>query len=218
LGKEDMQENQVLVSSFTAEGEEKGRLALPAETFGAKVNVFAVSEVVRNHLANLRQGTASVKGRSDVSGGGRKPWRQKGLGRARSGTNTSPVWVGGGRAFGPRPRDYSYRVPRKLKRVALRSALSSKVKEGNLITIEEPRWETPRTKQVAELVAKLGLSGKKCLMVLSETKEAVVKSVRNLPDVRTINSQELNAFEVADCQVVVFTEKALERFMEVHKV
>jgi large subunit ribosomal protein L4 len=152
-----------------------------------------------------------------VRGGGRKPWRQKGLGRARAGTNSSPIWVGGGRAFGPKPRDYSYRLPKKVKRLALHSALSSKVKEEALFTIEDMSWEQPRAKRMAELLSKLGLAGKKCLLVLSETDENIVKSARNIRGVRTINAEELNAYEVANCHTVLFTERAMERFREVHK-
>ena len=173
-----MEENQVLVTSFTAQGEEKGKYALPGDVFGAKINVFAVSEAVKNHLSNARQGTAAVKGRSDVRGGGRKPWRQKGLGRARAGTNTSPIWVGGGRAFGPKPRDYSYRLPKKVRRLALHSALSSKVKEEALFTIEDMSWEQPKAKRMAELISKLGLAGKKCRVRCMELDRIAARSGR----------------------------------------
>jgi len=200
---------------FSAEGEERGTTELPEHLFGASVNEHVLYEAVRSYLACQRQGTASAKSKGEVSGGGRKPWRQKGTGRARAGANTSPLWVRGGCVFGPTPRDYGYELPRKLKRLALKSALTTKANEEAVAVIEPPALSEPKTREMAKYFAKLGVAGKKCLLVTGTLDENLQKCIRNLPYINTILSNQLNAYVILDCDRLLLTPDALQKMKEV---
>ena len=195
-------------------GKELGKFTLPPALFGVEVNEHVIYEYVRNYLANQRQGTSSVKTRATMSGGGKKPWRQKGSGKARAGTNTSPVWVGGGRAFGPHPRDYSYSIPAKVKRLALKCALSAKAKEDSIYLLDNLTLESPKTKEMARIINDLGLGGKKCTLILASMDKNISLSVRNIPHVRPRLAANLNAYDLIDSEAVVFTHDALTKLIE----
>jgi large subunit ribosomal protein L4 len=199
---------------YAKDGSEKGTAVLPDELFGQQVNEHLLWLSVKRHLGNQRQGTAKVKGRGEVSGGGRKPWRQKGTGRARSGSNTSPLWPGGGRAFGPEPRDHRTEMPKQQRRAALTSALSLRAGENAVTVIEPLAMESPKTREVAELLIKLGLQDKRTLLVLDKADEAVVKSCRNLRNLRTTLAHQVNAYDLLHCDAVLVTQPGLERMKE----
>jgi large subunit ribosomal protein L4 len=201
---------------YSAAGEEIGAVPLPETAFGQQVNVHVLWEASRCFLANQRQGTAKVKTRSEVSYSGKKPWRQKGTGRARSGTRGSPVWVGGGRAFGPKPRDYGYELPRKVRRAAIVSALSQKASEGAVLVIDAITLEEPKTKQVAALLRSMGLDGKKCLIVVPEVDPTLTRCAKNIARVCTRPASSLSAHEVIDSEAVVLVGEAAGRIEEVY--
>ena len=200
---------------YALDGSEKGTATLPDELFGQQVNEHLLWLSVKRYLGNQRQGTAKVKSKGEVSGGGKKPFKQKGTGRARQGSNTSPLMPGGGRAFGPRPRDYRTEMPRAQRRKALMSALSLKASENAITVLEPIRFEAPKTRQMADVVRKLGLTGKKALLVLEEANENVVKSCRNLRNLRTTLAHQVNPYELLNCDVLLVTEAGLERMKKV---
>ncbi|MFH0778772.1 MAG: 50S ribosomal protein L4 [Candidatus Eisenbacteria bacterium] len=200
---------------FSAQGEERGTAELPEHLFGATVNEHVLYEAVRNFLAARRQGTVSTKSRGEVSGSGRKPWRQKGTGRARAGSNSSPIWVRGGVVFGPKPRDFSYELPKKVRRLALKSALTIKARDEAVMVIEPPVLAAPKAKEMASFLAKLGVAGKKCLLVTDSRDENLLKSVRNIPYVKSVPSSQLNAYVLLDCERLLLTPDALQRIKEV---
>jgi large subunit ribosomal protein L4 len=193
---------------YTTAAEQKGSYALPGE-FDGTVNEDVLYHAVRAYRNNRRQGTASTKTRAEVSGGSRKPWRQKGTGRARQGTTRAPHWTGGGIAFGPRPRSYQTDLPRKVKRLARQSALNARAGEGALVVIEGFGIESPKTRQLAELLDKLGLEGQKVLLLTSEHRSAVYLSGRNLPSVHVMPFADVSAYEVLWSDAVVVEEAAL---------
>jgi large subunit ribosomal protein L4 len=170
---------------------------------------------VKRHLGNQRQGTAAVKSRALVSGGGKKPFRQKGTGRARQGSNTSPLMPGGGRAFGPQPRDYRTDLPRQQRRAALASALSLRASEDAVAIVDRLALESIKTARVAEVLKSLGLDKKRTLLVVGEHDETLWKSCRNIRNLTTTIADRLNAYELLDCEAVVLTSAALERVKEV---
>jgi large subunit ribosomal protein L4 len=170
---------------------------------------------VKRHLGNQRQGTAAVKNKGLVSGGGKKPFRQKGTGRARQGSNTSPLMPGGGRAFGPRPRDYRTEMPRRQRRVALASALSAKAADHAVSVVELPALDAPKSARIAALLKTLGLGDKRTLLVLGAADEHVVKSCRNLRNLRTTLAHQINPYQLLDCEAVLLTPDALSRVQEV---
>src|SRR5439155_19292975 len=182
---------------------------LAAELFEAPVNVPLMHQVVVAGMAAVRRGTHSTKTRAEVSGGGRKPWRQKGTGRARHGSIRSPIWTGGGIAHGPRPRDYSMRVNKKMKRVALRGALTDTLQSGKLAVIDELTFEEPRTKEAIEVLEALELRGR-ILLVLPEPEEVAERSFRNLPYVRITFSRSLSVYDLIAADRVLFTRAALD--------
>ena len=197
----------------TFDGEEKGVKPLPEGTFGVRPNRQAVYETVKYLLANQRQGTSSTKTRHEVKGSGTKPWRQKGTGRARSGTRTSPLWVGGGRIHGPSPRNHSIKVPKKVRRLALRSVLSDKASRGAVTVLEDlPALEAPKTKPFAQFWGRVAPEGEKCLLVVDRFDENLFLSIRNLPRlyVSTVNS--LNTYDALNVGRIVFTSGALAVF------
>lgn len=189
---------------------------LPESIFNTEVNENVIYESVKEYLANQRQGTHSTKTRIEVSGGGRKPWRQKGLGRARAGTNRSPLWVGGGVTFGPKPRDYSYKINKKMKRSALKSALTLKAKEGKIFVITDSEMEMPKTKIMAELTKSMEIRrDQKKLFVFDKYAPVAYKSVRNMEGALPVMSHELNTFIIMNADFVIITEEALNKINEV---
>lgn len=188
-----------------------GRTNLSDEIFGLRANPSVMHEAVINFLANQRQGTHATKTRGLVSGGGRKPFRQKRTGRARAGSIRSPLWRGGGVVFGPQPRDYSYSLPRKVKRLALRTALSEKLSIGEVIVIDNLSTEKPRTKEMVETLKKLGLNGKSVLIVLSEKEDSIALSVRNIPGVSVTRATDLNPYDVIAYNTLLMTKEAAVR-------
>jgi large subunit ribosomal protein L4 len=202
---------KLTVPVFSLLGVKVGTVTLPEEVFGVKVNEAILSQAVRVYQANQRTGTSSTKTRAEVKGGGRKPWRQKGTGRARQGSIRSPQWRGGGIVFGPKPRDYSLDLPKMLKRVALRSALTSK--KEDLVVVNEWKLSAPKTKKIATTLKKLNLSGK-TLFVLPEFDENVFRASRNIPTLRVRRATDLNALEVVSADKLVFDKEAIKKLAQ----
>jgi large subunit ribosomal protein L4 len=200
---------------YGADGAEKGTTALPDELFAQPVHEHLIWLAVKRHLGNQRQGTAAVKNKALVSGGGKKPFKQKGTGRARQGSNTSPLMPGGGRAFGPRPRDYRTEMPRKQRRAALISALSLKATESAVCVLEELTAGAPKTARVAGVLRKIGLEGKRTLLVVGAQNEAVWKSVRNIDKLNTTLAHQLNTYDLVNAEALVLTQDGLARVKEV---
>ena len=201
---------------YGLDGVEKGTAALPDELFAQPVHEHVLWLSVKRHLGNQRQGTASVKNKAAVSGGGKKPFKQKGTGRARQGSNTSPLMPGGGRAFGPRPRDYRTELPKQLRRVALVSALSLRASENAVAVIEGIAVDKlPKTAKVVGVLKQLGLYGKKTLLVVGQQNDTVWKSVRNLRHVNTTLAHQINAYDLMDCEQLLLTQDGLARMTEV---
>ena len=190
-------------------GASVGSVELPEAWFTGEVNVGVMHQVVTAQLAAARQGTHKTKTRGEVAGGGRKPWRQKGTGRARHGSTRSPIWVGGGTAHGRTPKDWSVRVNKKVRRVALRSALTDRAANDLITVVRDLRFEVPRTRDAVAALAALGAEGR-VLVVLADHDEATLRSLRNLPKVRTIVVDQLNTHDVVVSDVVVIDEAALE--------
>jgi large subunit ribosomal protein L4 len=196
---------------FEKDGTRAGTVDLPKSLFDVEVNEFAVHEAVVAYLANQRQGTVNTKERSDVSGGGKKPWRQKGTGRARAGTIRSPLWRGGGTVFGPHPRDYRLGIPKKLRQLARKSALNARAREGALLVVDALAYEKPKTKAFAELLAKLGVAEQKVLVLTADSPAAhnVYLSGRNIPGVRVARFADATAYDVLWSDAVVVEAPAL---------
>lgn len=192
-----------------ANGKKVGTADVSDAVFAIEPNVFAMHQVVRSQMAARRQGTHDTKGRSEVSGGGRKPWRQKGTGRARQGSIRAPQWRGGGVVFGPTPRSYAFKVPNKVVKLAMRSALSAKHAEGVLHVIDGFGFEKPSTKQAAAVLEKLGIAGR-CTVVVANDDVNAILSLRNLPKVRVITASEANTYDLVDNTALLFTRPALE--------
>jgi len=197
------------------DGSESGKCDLPAALFAAEINEAAVHEVVVAYMANQRQGTAKAKGRSDVSGGGRKPYRQKGTGRARAGTIRSPLFRGGGVVFGPHPRDFRIKPNRKVKRLALRSSLSSRAADGDIHVIEAIAFDAPKTKAFTGVMKKMNAYGGKILLVLDKPDMNTIKSARNVPNVRVTLAEMVNPYEVLWADKIVMTRDAMKKMEEV---
>ena len=200
---------------YGLDGGAKGETALPDALFSQQVHEHLLWLSIKRHLGNQRQGTAKVKARGEVSGGGRKPWRQKGTGRARSGSNTSPLWPGGGRAFGPKPRDYRTELPKGQRRQALVSALSLKAGENAVTVLDSISFDAPKTAAMAQLLGKIGLGDKRTLLILDKADENVIKSCRNLKNLRTTLAHQVNAYELLHCDAVLVTTGSLDRMKEV---
>lgn len=201
------------VAVFNMEGKQVGELELNDAIFGVEVNQDLMHKVVVSQLANRRQGTVATKNRAAVRGGGRKPWRQKGTGRARQGSIRSPQWVGGGVVFGPTPRDYSYRLPKKARRAALKSALSAKVEAGNIIVLDQLTVEEPKTKVMANMFKAFDVQ--KPLVITAEWDTNVELSTRNIPGAVVAKSQGLNVYDILNSQKVVITKDAVTKLEEV---
>jgi large subunit ribosomal protein L4 len=203
------------VGLYSAAGEKRGSLELPEALLAPRFHEHAVYETVKSYLANQRHGTHKTKTRHEVSGQKSKMYRQKGTGRARAGSATSGVRVGGGRIFGPRPRDYSYQIPAKVRRLALKSALTDRAGCEALFVVEDFELEAPRTRTVASMFKSMGLDGRRILLVSRTAKENLVRSVRNLRAAHVSNVGELNAYQVMQADVVVFTRSGLDALVEV---
>jgi large subunit ribosomal protein L4 len=199
---------------FSSDGKELGTVELPADVFEAEVNEHLIWEAVKRHLENQRQGNAMAKNRALVSGGGRKPWRQKGSGRARAGSNTSPLWPGGGVAFGPKLRNWSLAMNAKARKSALKGALTSRARTGDVIVMDAPELAAPKTKTLATLLGTVGLADRKVLWVFDEPGESVLKSSRNLDRVTTSESRTLNTYALMNCDCLVLSEAGLKRLTE----
>ncbi len=203
------------VSVYNMEGKEVGTIELSDAIFGVEVNEHLVHLAVVQKLANKRQGTQKAKTRSEVSGGGRKPWKQKGTGHARQGSTRSPQWTGGGVVFAPAPRDYSFKMNKKEKRAALKSALTDKLQNNNLIVVDELKMDDKKTKRFAEVMVNLKAT-RKALVVLSEKDENVVLSARNLPEVKTAFTNTINVYDVMNARTLVLTKDAVTKIEEVY--
>ena len=202
------------VSVYNIEGKEVGSIELNDAVFGVEVNEHLVHMAVVNQLANNRQGTQSAKTRSEVSGGGRKPWRQKGTGHARQGSTRAPQWTGGGIVFAPKPRDYSFKMNKKEKRIALLSALSSKVAESKIVVLDEFKLDEIKTKKFVEVMNNLKV--KNALVVLEGENKNVVLSGRNIPSVKVTATNEINTYDVLKYTTLVVTKAAVEKLEEVY--
>jgi large subunit ribosomal protein L4 len=194
---------------YNTKGQSVGKVELDKKVFDGEVNEAILHQVIRMYEANQRQGTADTKTRSEVRGGGKKPWKQKGTGRARAGTSRSPLWKGGGKIFGPHPRDYSYSVPKSVKRLALISSLNAKVKDNDVIVLDDLKLEKPKTKEFAAMLGKIKAE-QKPLVVLENKDQAVIRASRNIAALLLRDYKALNAYEVLKQKKVVITQKALE--------
>lgn len=203
------------VAVFNIEGKQVGQLDLSDRVFAAEIKPHLMHEAVTMYLARQRVGTAATKTRTMVRGGGRKPWRQKGTGRARQGSIRAPQWKGGGVVFGPLPRDYSYSMPKKARRAALRSALSAKTQNQGIIVLDSWQVDAPKTKHVVEVLKNLSVAGKKILIVTGDSNILLYKSARNIPSVGTIAAQDLNTYEVLKNDILVMTKDAVAKVEEV---
>ena len=195
-------------------GKVVGEIELSEAVFGVEVNESVVHDVVKNHLANLRQGTQSALTRAEVSGGGRKPWRQKGTGRARQGSTRAPQWTHGGIVFAPKPRDYSYTLNKKTRRLALKSALSAKAAEACIVVIDSIKMEAPKTKEFAAFLNAVGVQGK-ALVVTAAADQNVVKSGRNIPGCEVTFANLLNVYDIVNASKLVVDKAALATIEEV---
>ena len=202
------------VSVYNMEGKEVGKLDLNDAIFGVEINEHLVHLAIVQHLANMRQGTQKAKTRAEVSGGGRKPWRQKGTGHARQGSTRSPQWTHGGVVFAPVPRDYAFKLNKKEKRLALKSALTSKVADGKLMVIDELKFDEIKTKKFAEVMD--NLKAVNALVVINENDKNVVLSARNLPDAKTILTGNMNVYDIMKAGTVVLTKDAVSTIEEVY--
>ncbi len=202
------------VSVFNMDGKEVDKIDLSDAVFGVEVNEHLVHMAVQQQLANNRQGTQKAKTRSEVSGGGRKPWRQKGTGHARQGSTRSPQWTGGGMVFAPVPGDYTFKMNKKEKRAALKSALSSRVAENKLIVLDELKLSEIKTKEFAKVMKNLNLD--KALVVISGTDENIQRSAANIPTVKTASTATINVFDVLKYNTVVLTKDAVKTIEEVY--
>ncbi len=202
------------VSVVNMEGKEVGTIELNDAVFGVEVNEHLVHLAVVQQLANLRQGTQKAKTRSEVSGGGKKPWRQKGTGHARQGSIRAPQWKGGGIVFAPVPRDYSFKLNKKEKRAALKSALTSKVQDNKLIVVDELKLDEVKTKKFAEVLG--NIKAVKALVVTEEKNDNVILSARNIPGTKTTVADNMNVYDVLNAGTVVLTKAAVANIEEVY--
>ena len=199
---------------YDMSGKQVGEIELSAAVFGIEANQAVVHDVVKNHLANRRQGTQSALTRAEVSGGGRKPWRQKGTGRARQGSTRAPQWTHGGIVFAPKPRDYSYTLNKKVKRLAIKSALSAKAAENNVVVIDSIKMDSIKTKTFANFLNAVG-AAKKPLVITAEADQIVVKSGRNIPGCEVTFANLLNVYDIVNANKLVVDKAALAKIEEV---
>lgn len=203
------------VNVYNMQGELVEEMELSEEIFGVEINEHVVYEVVKNQLANRRQGTQSAKTRAEVRGGGRKPWRQKGTGRARQGSIRSPQWKGGGVVFAPKPRDYSYSVPKKVRRLALKSVLTDKLQNNEMIVVDQLSFDAPKTKEMKKVLANLK-ADKKALIVMAEKDANVIRSANNIPNIATTLVNTINVYDILKYNSFIITKEAVKRVEEVY--
>ena len=208
-----MAAQETSISVLSAQREKVGEIFLPAVISEQPQREHLLFETVRMQLAKRRSGTAATKTRAQVRGGGRKPWRQKGTGRARAGSNRSPVWVGGATVFGPQPRSYAYRMPRSARKIALRAALAQKLRQDEVVVIDAIQFDEPKTKQMVILLAQLEM-GDSVLLVLADADVNVQKSARNLPGVKVLLSQGLNVYDLLRYRKMLVTQAAMQQISE----
>lgn len=202
------------VAVYNIEGKEVEKLELNDSVFGVEINEHLVHKAVVGQLANRRQGTQSAKTRSEVSGGGRKPWRQKGTGHARQGSTRSPQWTGGGVVFAPKPRDYSVKMNKKEKQIAMKSALTSKVQDDKLVVVDEFKMDEIKTKRFVEIMNNLNL--KKALVVTKDMNQNMICSANNVPTVKTATTNEINVYDILKYDTLVLTKDAVAAIEEVY--
>ena len=202
------------VGLFNQEGKQVGDIQLNNNVFGVEVNTDAMHQVVVALLANKRQGTQSATTRAEVRGGGIKPWRQKGTGRARQGSIRSPQWIKGGIVFAPKPRDYRVSVPKSMRRVAMKSALTSKVQDNQMVVLESLSFEAPKTKQMVEVLK--AFDAKKTLIVTGESNEVLYKSARNIADVQIMPVNNINVYDLLKFEKLIITKDAVSKIEEVY--
>ena len=198
------------VAVYNIDRQQVGDIELNDNVFGVEVNGGLLHQAVVMQLASQRLGTHATKTRAFVRGGGRKPWKQKGTGRARSGSRRSPLWVGGGTVFGPHPRSYAFSMPRKQRRLAIKCALSDKVQEDSLFVLDALDFEAPKTKEFLNIAKNLKVDGKKVLLLTSDNNENVYKSARNLQRAEVLEARNVNTYKILDADVVVITENSLK--------
>ena len=203
------------IQMLNMEGKSIQEVELKEDIFNIEVNEHAVYLVVKNILANRRQGTQSAKTRAEVRGGGRKPWRQKGTGRARQGSIRSPQWKGGGLVFAPKPRDYSYTTPKKVRRLALKSVLTSKVQENELILVDALKLEEAKTKAMVQALKALK-AAKKSLILVGEGNESVARAAKNIAGVKVLNIQNINVYDLLKYDSLILDQEALNKIQEVY--
>ena len=203
------------IDLLNIKGEVVGNADLSKEIFGITPNESVVHQAVVMQQANERLGTHATKTRGMVRGGGRKPWKQKGTGRARAGSTRSPIWVGGGVTFGPQPRSYAFKMPRKQRRLALKSALSAKLTEGEIVVVDSVNFEQPKTKNVVQMLNDFSAASSKALIITADIIDSVEKSSRNIPGVKAIGSQGLNVYDILYHDKVFITKDAVTRIEEV---
>lgn len=204
------------VAVYNMTNNKVGDIDLSEDIFGVKINEGLVHQALIMQLASQRLGTHSTKTRAQVRGGGRKPWRQKGTGRARAGSRRSPLWRGGGIIFGPHPRDYSFSMPRKQRRLALKSVLTDKVNEGNLIVLDDLNFDEPKTKKFVALQKTFGVDTCKSLFITAELIDNVTRSSNNLQNAKAIAALQLNVFDLLNCQKLFLTKDAVAKIEEVY--
>ncbi len=204
----------MLTKVYNMSGEQVGEIELSEAVFGITPNESVVHDVVKNHLANKRQGTQSALTRAEVSGGGRKPWRQKGTGRARQGSTRAPQWTHGGIVFAPKPRDYSYTLNKKVRRLALKSALSDKAAQQNIVVIDAIKVDAPKTREFAAFLKAVNVTGK-ALVVTAEADTNVVKSGRNIPGCQVTFANLINVYDIVNAKQLVLDKAALAKIEEV---
>ena len=198
---------------YNMSGKKIGDVELSEAIFGIEPNTYVVHDVVKNHLANCRQGTQSALTRAEVAGGGRKPWRQKGTGRARQGSTRAPQWTHGGVVFAPKPRDYSYTLNKKVKRLALKSALSAKAAEGNVLVVDDMKLDAIKTKDIQKFLDAVG--AKKAVLITPEVREDIYKSARNIPGVSTTTATILSVYDIVNANQIIVDKAALAVIEEV---
>jgi large subunit ribosomal protein L4 len=202
---------------FSSDGTEQGEIDLEESVFGISANAHAMYEAQKMYRAGQRQGTAAAQTRSQVSYAGKKIYRQKGLGRARMGSRRSPVRIGGGRAHGPKPRSYSYRIPKKVRRLALKSVLSTRAQSGSVLVIDALEFDAPRTRQMVSVLSNMKVDDRKCLVLMDRSDEAVYKSCRNIPDVHINVATDTHVHEILRSDCLIFTREGLKQVEEALK-
>ncbi|HRE57430.1 MAG TPA: 50S ribosomal protein L4 [Candidatus Kapabacteria bacterium] len=202
------------IDVYTIDGQKSGTMELPDDIFNVEPHEHAMHLAVKVYLANQRQGTHKTKTRTEVSGGGKKPWKQKGRGTARSGSSRSPIWVGGGTIHGPKPHKYTLGLPKKVKRLARKSALSLRVKENNLMVVDDFSFDTIKTKRMAEVIKKLRIENEKTLLLLPVMDENVILSARNIAKFQTMQAENASAYDILNHKKIVLCKSSVQKVIE----